>query len=161
MSNASSSPSSVMWLPAGNGFHSPSLPQGDALYMFALRFAAHLSYFKLATGLLLQQGLSNGGVVVAAAVYAMGCLAASRWIAGLRRTTADSPHAAALPLLGTTAVLIAMMAVGPALSVLLPRHPERAVEAASLLPVWFALLAPVCTCFFAAQLLTGRRRRAA
>ena len=157
MSNAFNSPSSVMWLPAGNGFLSPSLHGGDAVYMFALRFAAHLSYFKIASTLLLQQGLSNGGVLVATAVYALACLVASRWIAGLRRASAESPHPAALPLLGATAILIAMMLVGPAISSLLPRHPERAMEAASLLPSWVGLLAPVITGFFLAQLLTGRR----
>lgn len=160
MSNASSSLSSVMRLPAGDGFMSPSLQGGDALYMFALRFASHLSYFKIASTLLLQQGLGNGGVVAATAVCSLACLAASRWIAGLRRASAEPPHPAALPLLGATAILIAMMLVGPALSALLPRHPERLQEAAALIPAWFALLAPVVTCFFAAQFLTGLQRRA-
>ena len=149
-----------MWLPAGSGFHSPSRPHGDALYLFALRFIAHLSWFKIASTLLLQQGLSNGGVVLSTAVYALACLAASRWIAGLRQVASGFPHPVALPLLGATAVLIAMMIVGPALSTLLPRHPERLQEAASLIPQWFVLLAPVVTGFFAAQLLTGRRHRA-
>ena len=157
MSIASNSPSSVMWLPAGSGFPSSSMPDGDALYMFALRFAAHLSYFKIASTLLLQQGLSNGGVVVATAGYALACLVASRWIAGLRRATAESPHPAALPLLGATAILIVMMFAGPAISTLLPRHPELAMDSASLLPSWLALLTPVLVGFFAAQFLTGRR----
>lgn len=147
-----------MWLPAGNGFHSPSRPHGETLYLFALRFIAHLSYFKIASTLLLQQGLSNGGVVVAAAVYALVCLVTSRWIAGLRRDASGLPHPAVLPLLGATAVLFTMMVVGPALSSLLPRHPERLQEATHLIPTWFALLAPVVTCFFAAQLLTSRPR---
>ncbi|PZF78487.1 hypothetical protein DK847_01330 [Aestuariivirga litoralis] len=125
--------------------------------MFALRFAGHLAYFKLASTLLLQQGLSNGGVVVATAAFALGCLAASRWIAGLRRVAAEPPHPAALPLLGATAVLIAMMVMGPVISTLLPRHPERALELMPLIPAWFALLAPPCTGFIAAQILTARR----
>jgi len=157
MSNASIS-SSMMWLPASLGRPSPSSLNGETLYMLALRFAAHLSYFKIASTLLLQQGLSNGGVAVATAVYALACLAASRWIAGLRRISAEPPHPAVLPLLGATAVLIAMMVMGPVLATLLPRHPERMMEAAHLLPAWFALLAPVCTGFFAAQFLTRPRR---
>ena len=160
MSNASNLPSTVMWLPAGDGFHSPSRANGDTLYLFALRFIAHLSYFKIASTLLLQQGLSNGGVVVATAACALACLVASRWIAGLRRVASGLPHPAALPLLGATAVLVSMMVMGPAISTLLPRHPERLQEAAALIPTWFALLAPVVTCFFAAQLLTGLHRRA-
>ena len=149
-----------MWLPAGNGFHSPSRSLGDAPYLFALRFIAHLSYFKVASSLLLQQGLNNGGVVVATAAYALACLVASRWIAGLRRATSGFPHPAALPLLGATAVLLTMMVTGPVLSTLLPRHPERLQDAGNLIPMWFALLAPTVTCFFAAQLLTGLHRRA-
>jgi hypothetical protein len=160
MSTASNSPSTVMWLPAGNGFHSPSRASGDTLYLFALRFIAHLSYFKIASTLLLQQGLSNGGVVVATAAYALACLAASRWIAGLRRVSTGLPHPAVLPLLGATAVLVAMMVIGPALSTLLPRHPERLQEATALIPMWCALLAPAAACFFAAQFLTGLHRRA-
>ena len=128
--------------------------------MFALRFIAHLSWFKIGSTLLLQQGLSNGGVVVATAAFALGCLAASRWIAGLRRVAAEPPHPAALPLLGTTAVFIAMLVMGPAIALLLPRHPELATAGlAATLPGCLALLAPACAVFFAAQYLSAPRPR--
>ncbi|WP_374329965.1 hypothetical protein [Aestuariivirga sp.] len=158
MLNVSNSPSSVMWLPAGSGLPSPSSLNGDTLYMLVLRFAGHFSYFKVASMLLLPQGLSNGGVVVATAVYSLACLVASRWIAGLRRV-AEAPHPAALPLLGATAVFIAMMAVGPAIATLLPRHPDWAVTVGTMVPAWLCLLAPVIAGFFAAQYLTRPRRR--
>ena len=76
--------------------------------------------------------------------WALACLAASRWIAGLRRGPAKVPHAAVLPLLGTTAVIIAMMVAGPAIATLLPRNPDIVVDTASLLPGYFAMLVPVC-----------------
>lgn len=160
MLNVSNSPSSVMWLPAGTGLPSPSSLNGDTLYMLVLRFAGHFSYFKVASMLLLPQGLSNGGVVVATAVYSLACLVASRWIAGLRRV-AEAPHPAALPLLGTTAVFIAMMAMGPAIATMLPRHPEAVASVGAMVPAWLCLLAPVLTGFFIAQYLTRPRARAA
>lgn len=132
---------------------------GDTLLMLSLRFIACLAYFKIASVLMLPQGLSDGGLLAAALVNALACLVASRWSAGLRRVTVELPHRAVLPLLGTTAVLVTMMVAGPALSSLTPRHPERAAEAASLLPAWFLILAPTCACFFAAQFLTVPRRR--
>ena len=112
--------------------------------------------------LLLPQGLSNGGVVVATAVYSLACLVASRWIAGLRRVAAEAPHPAALPLLGTTAVFIAMMVMGPVdchAAAPPPGHgPSRS-------PPWSrpgsACWLPVLTGFFAAQYLIRPRRRAA
>ena len=100
------------------------------------------------------------GALVTTLVYALACVAASRWIAGLRRGPAEIPHAAVLPLLGTTAVIIAMMVAGPAIATLLPRNPDIAVDTARLLPGYFAMLVPVCAGFFAAQMLTRPRRTA-
>lgn len=157
MLNASSSISSVKWQEAPVR-PSPTSLNGDALLMLTLRFMAHLPYFKAASMLTLPQGLGTGGALVTTLVYALACLATSRWIAGLRRGSAQVPHAAVLPLLGTTAVLIAMMVLGPVIATLLPRNPDIAVDTASLLPGYFALLVPVCAGFFAAQMLTGPRR---
>ena len=159
MLNASSSISSVKWQ-AAPVRPSPASLTGDALLMLTLRYMAHLPYFKAASMLTLPQGLGTGGALVTTLVYALACLAASRWIAGLRRGPAEVPHAAVLPLLGTTAVLIAMMVAGPAIATLLPRNPDIAVDTASLLPGYFAMLVPVCAGFFAAQMLTRPRRTA-
>ena len=117
---------------------SPTL-NGDALSMLALRFIAHLPYFKIASALMLPQGLSNAGVVVTTLVYALACFVASRWCAEQRRSAADLPHAAVLPLLGATSILITMMVVGPVLATLLPRHPERAADLLTMLPAWAGL----------------------
>lgn len=110
--------------------------------------------------LTLPQGLSTAGVVVTTLVYALACLVASRWSAGLRRTAVAAPQPAALPLLGATAVFTAMLVMGPAIALLLPRTPEQAVGLAQMLPAYLVLLAPVCAMFFAAQLLSARLRRA-
>ena len=131
--------------------------RNDAAFLLALRFFAHLSYFKAASMLTLPQGLSTAGTVVTALVYALACLVTSRWIAGLRRTIAEAPHPAALPLLGATAIFSAMLVMGPAIAMLLPRDPGQAASFAGLLPGYLGLLAPVCALFFAAQLLTDRR----
>lgn len=156
---ASKSPSSVMWPTAVRRL--PCVyPGGDPLFMLALRFIAHLPYFKIACTLVLPQGLSTGGLLVAALVNALACLVASRWSAGLRRVSAELPHRAALPLLGTTAVLVTMLVTGTLLATLFPRHPELAANPAALLPAWFLIIAPVCACFFAAQYLTAPRRPA-
>jgi hypothetical protein len=160
MSFASNSPSLVTWPQAASRLPSPSL-SGDALYMLVLRYIAHLPYFKIASMLVLPQGISNGGLLVTTLVYALACLVASRWSAGLRRVSAELPHRAVLPLLGTTAVLIAMMVVGPVIATLLPRHPDVAANATTLIPAYFCMLAPVCALFFAAQYLTAPRRPAA
>ena len=157
MLNASSSTSSVKWQVAPVR-SSPSSLNGDALLMLTLRYMAHLPYFKAASMLTLPQGLGTGGALVTTLVYALACLAASRWMAGLRRGAAEVPHAAVLPLLGTTAVIITMMVAGPAIATLLPRNPNIAVDTASLLPGYFAMLVPVCAGFFLAQMLTGPRR---
>jgi fatty acid desaturase len=133
---------------------------GDPLYMLTLRFIAHLPYFKVACVLMLPQGLSAGGLLAAALVNALACLVASRWSAGLRRVSAELPHRAVLPLLGTTAVLVTMMVAGPVLTTLLPLHPDMATDPAALIPAWFIIVAPVSLCFFAAQYLTAPRRRA-
>ena len=61
--------------------------------------------------------------------------------------------------LGATAVLIAMMVMGPAIATLLPRHPEMATGTLALLPAWLALLAPIIAGFFLAQFLTHPRLR--
>ena len=159
MLNASSSISSVKWQ-AAPVRPSPASLNGDALLMLTLRYMAHLPYFKAASMLTLPQGLGTGGALVTTLDYALACLAASRWIAGLRRGPAKVPYAAVLPLLGTTAVIIAMMVAGPAIATLLPRNPDIAVDAASLLPGYFAMLVPVCAGFFAAQMLTRPRRTA-
>lgn len=155
MTNASAS-SSVMWLPS-EARPSPAL-KGDAPTMLTLRFVAHLPYFKVASMLMLPQGLSNAGVLVTTLVFALACLVASRWSAGLRRSAVELPHPAVLPLLGATAVLTSMMAAGPAIAMMLPRHPELAGDAMSLVPACFIMIAPVCAGFFAAQLLTAPRR---
>lgn len=154
MLNASTS-TSVTWAPAESRL--PTLGV-DPLTMLTLRFVAHLPYFKVASMLMLPQGLSNAGVVVTTLVFALACLVASRWSAGLRRSAAELPHTAVLPLLGTTAVIATMMAVGPAIAMLLPRHPELAADAFTTIPVYFGLIAPVCAGFFAAQLITAPRR---
>ena len=108
MLNASSSISSVKWQ-AAPVRPSPAALTGDALLMLTLRYMAHLPFFKAASMLTLPQGLGTGGALVTTLVYALACLAASRWIAGPRRGPAEIPHAAVLPLLGTTAVIIATM----------------------------------------------------
>lgn len=141
--------------------HTCRSPHGDAPFLLALRFVAHLPYFKAASMLTLPQGLSTAGVVVTTLAYALTCLVASRWMAGLRRTAAEPPHPAALPLLGATAVLIAMLVMGSAIAMLLPRHPELAAGMADVLPACLTLLAPVCALFFAAQFLSVRILRAA
>lgn len=150
------SPSSVMVPSVVRPPHAFA-PDGDPLYMLLLRFIAHLPYFKIASLLMLPQGLGTGGLLAAALVNALACLVASRWSAGLRRVSAELPHRAVLPLLGTTAVLVTMMVAGPALSTWFPRHPELAAGAASLMPAWLLILAPTCACFFAAQYLTAPR----
>jgi len=131
----------------------------DALYFLVLRFVAHLPYFKIASALLLPQGLGTAGVLATALVYALACSAASRWIAALRREVPIFANPAVLPLLGATAVLIAMMVMGPAIATLLPRHPDRAAGLLAQLPAWLALLAPVIAGFFLAQLLSRPRAR--
>lgn len=130
---------------------------GDALYILFLRFIAHLPYFKVASVLLLPQGISNGGLLAMALVNALACCLAARWSAGLRRASAELPHRAVLPLLGTTAVFITMMVAGPLIATAFPRHPELAAGTASLLPAYACMIAPVSALFFAAQFLTARR----
>ena len=136
-----------------------ALAEGDAAYMLALRFIAHLPYFKAASMLTLPQGLSTAGVVVTTLVYALACLVASRLSAGLRRTAAAPPHPAALPLLGTTAVLAAMLVMAPAIALLLPRDANVTTSLAGLLPACLALSAPPAAMFFAAQYLSPRLLR--
>jgi|GEM_PF-5405272 len=160
MWNASKPPSSVMG-PSAACRLPCFAPGGDPLYMLGLRLIAHLPYFKIASVLMLPQGLSDGGLLAAALVNALACLVASRWSAGHRRVAAELPHRAVLPLLGTTAVLVTMMVAGPALSTFFPRHPELVAAPASLMPAWLLILAPTCACFFAAQYLTAPHRRAA
>ncbi len=159
MLNASTS-TSVTWAPAESRLPSPPALGADPLTMLTLRFVAHLPYFKVASMLMLPQGLSNAGVLVTTLVFALACLVASRWSAGLRRSAAVLPHPAVLPLLGATAVLTTMMAAGPAIAMLLPRHPELAADALTAIPAYFLLVAPVCAGFLAAQLLTVPRRKA-
>ncbi len=156
MFDASGTTRRQVWNAAGQRSLTPST-QGDAPFLLALRFIAHLPYFKAASMLTLPQGLGTAGAVVTALVYALACLVTSRWIAGLRRTSAEAPHPAVLPLLGATAVFSAMLVMGPAIAMLLPRDPGQATSMAALLPGYLALLAPVCALFFAAQLLTDRR----
>ena len=151
---ASKSPSSVIGSSAA-GTLPCFAPGGDTLFMLGLRFIAHLPYFKIASVLMLPQGISDGGLLATALVNALACLVASRWSAGLRRVAAELPHRAVLPLLGTTAVLLTMMVAGPALATFLPRHPELAADAGNLLPAWLLILAPTGACFFAAQYLTA------
>lgn len=156
MWNASKSPSSVMGPSAACRL--PCFAAGgDPLYMLGLRLIAHLPYFKIASVLMLPQGLSDGGLLAAALVNALACLVASRWSAGLRRMSAELPHRAVLPLLGTTAVFITMMVAGPLIAAAFPRHPELAAGTASLLPAYACMIAPVSALFFAAQFLTARR----
>lgn len=156
MFDASGSTRRQAWSAASGPVLSPSF-RSDAAFLLALRFFAHLSYFKAASLLTLPQGLSTAGAVVTALVYALACLVTSRWIAGLRRTAAEPPHPAALPLLGTTAILLSMLVMGPAIAMLLPREGGQAASLAGLLPGYFGLLGPVCALFFTAQLLTDRR----
>lgn len=158
MSSMSGLPSCTMRIPALRRATGPSLLDGDPLFMLTLRFVAHLPYFKIASAMMLPQGISDGGLLAAALANALACTVASRWSAGLRRMSAELPHRAVLPLLGTTAVLLTMMVAGPMLAILLPRHPELAANPAALVPAWFAVIAPVCLCFFAAQYLTAPRR---
>ena len=158
MSYASTLPSLQTWPKRAGRRPSPSPLDGDALYMLALRSIAHLPYFKIASMLVLPQGISNGGLLVTTLVYALACMVASRWSAGLRRVAAELPHRAVLPLLGTTAVFITMLVVGPVIASLLPRHPELA--AGALLPAYVCLIVPACTIFFAAQYLNAPRRSA-
>ena len=160
MLSMSNLPSRALRSEAVRRLPAPSILGGDPLYMLTLRFIAHLPYFKIACVMMLPQGLSAGGLLVAALVNALACLVASRWSAGLRRVAAELPHRAVLPLLGTTAVLLTMMVAGPVLTTLLPRHPELATDPAALIPAWFLIVAPVCLCFFAAQYLTAPRRPA-
>lgn len=157
MLNASNPTAGYLW-PAAAPLSAPAR-EGDALFLLALRYAAHLPYFKIASAMLLPQGLGTGGVLVTVLAYALACSAASRWIAGQRRARSQClSQPAVLPLLGTTAVLLAMLAMGPTITTLLPRHPELAAASPlALLPAWLALLAPVTLGFLAAQLLTGRR----
>ena len=159
MSSASNLPSIVMRTSAVRRLPATPSLGVDPLYMLALRFIAHLPYFKIACATILPQGLSTGGLLAAALVNALACLVASRWSAGLRRMSAELPHRAVLPLLGTTAVLVTMMVAGPVLSTFLPRHPELAADQVALIPAWFLITAPVCACFFAAQYLTAPHRR--
>lgn len=157
MSNASSPSSRLNWPHPGPAALATSL-SGDALYMLFLRFIAHLPYFKVASVLLLPQGISNGGLLAMALVNALACFLASRWSAGLRRVSAELPHRAVLPLLGTTGVFITMMVAGPVIASLLPRHPELAGDVTAILPGLVLMLVPTCACFFAAQFLTAARR---
>lgn len=157
MFNPSNSPAGTAWPTPGRA---PGLGE-DALYFLVLRYVAHLPYFKIASALLLPQGMSTAGVLVTTLVYALACSVASRWIAGLRREDPIFPNPAVLPLLGATAVLIAMMVMGPAIATVLPRHPGLATGTLALLPAWLALLAPVIAGFFLAQFLTRPRPRQA
>ena len=158
MWNASNSPSSMIG--SSQARQLPCFaPGGDVLCMLALRLIAHLPYFKIASVLMLPQGISDGGLLAAALVNALACLVASRWSAGLRRVAAELPHRAVLPLLGTTAVLLTMMVAGPALSTCFPRRPELVADAGGLLPAWLLILAPTAACYFAAQYLTAPGRR--
>lgn len=159
MSSASTYPIGAWPAAAGRrSFTSASLG-GDGAYMLLLRFIAHLPYFKVAAMLALPQGISNGGLLAAALVNALACTVASRWCAGLRRGTAELPHRAALPLLGTTAVFITLMLAVPAIATFFPRHPEHAADLISLLPACLCLVAPLCAVFFAAQCLSAPFRQ--
>lgn len=155
MLNPSTTPARAAWPLTGRA---PARGE-DALFFLVLRYAAHLPYFKIASSLLLPQGLGTAGVLATALVYALACSAASWWIAALRREVPIFANPAVLPLLGATAVLIAMMVMGPAIATLLPRHPDRAAGLLAQLPAWLALLAPVIAGFFLAQLLSRPRAR--
>lgn len=157
MLNASNSSAVAAWPVPGPA---PAF-DADALYFLVLRYAAHLPYFKIASALLLPQGLGTAGVLVTTLAYALACCVTSRWLAGLGRQDPTFPNPAVLPLLGATAILVAMLVMGPAIASLLPRHPEPATGFLAQLPAWLALLAPVVTGFFLAQLITTRRKRPA
>lgn len=149
------------------GVRPPSV-SAALLPMLALRFAGHLPYFKIGSGLVLPHGLSLGGAAVTALAYSLLCLVVARWLTGAwARHSLQRPIAASLA--GTLAIGGAMLLLGPLITLLLPGDPAAAAshladEAEgwrSLMPAYLGLLIPVCLGFFAAQSLARVRTAAA
>lgn len=115
---------------------------GAGLSPTVIRFAGHLPYFKVGSGLMLSQELSLTGVVLMTLTYSILCLAASRWTGGRKS-----------PFVGTLGLLAAMMLVGPVIAgffSVAPLGPDS--YAGQLLPM-LGLLLPVCSGFLAVQTL--------
>ncbi len=159
----------LRWRRPGRGGGAGLVPPvlGAAILpVLALRFAGHLPYFKIGSGLMLPQGLSFMGAAVTALAYSLLCLGVTRWLSW-RQAVSLVHRPAAASLLGTMAVIAAMMTLGPLIGLMFPAAPPVSAEPDTshaerwhgLLPAYLGLMVPICIGFFAAQLVSRRTER--
>lgn len=133
-----------------------------------VRWAGHMPYFVVASGLLLPERLSLGSAVVIALLYAIFCHFAALWIRMRPGALRDPVSRAARVATGMLVVVTLLSLLAPAVSTAMAGAPWGAPEGQALLAreieagwsvLWathFSLMLPVACGFFVIQFITSR-----
>ena len=137
-----------------------------------VRWAGHMPYFVVASGLLLPERLSIGSAVVIALLYAILYHFTALWIRSRPDLLCDPVSRASRVATGMLGVVTLLSLLAPLVSITMAGAPWGAPEGLALLArsldagwqaLWaahFALILPVALGYFVLQLITCRPRAA-